>query len=44
LRLATAKIGDKDSKAEIDKVFASFDVNRAVIIFYKNREKLQLFN
>ncbi len=31
LRLATAKISDKDSRAEIDKVFASFDVNRAVI-------------
>jgi centrin-1 len=33
LRLATAKIGDKDSKSEIDKVFASFDLNRAVIIY-----------
>jgi len=31
LRLATAKISDKDSRQEIDKVFASFDVNRAVI-------------
>jgi centrin-1 len=33
LRLATAKIGDKDSKSEIDKVFASFDHNRAVIFY-----------
>lgn len=31
LRLATAKIGDKDGRAEIDKVFQSFDINRAVI-------------
>jgi len=30
LRLATAKLGDKDSKAEIDKVWGSFDVNKAV--------------
>lgn len=30
LRLATAKISDKDSRAEIDKVFTSFDINRAV--------------
>lgn len=31
LRLATAKVNDKDSKAEIDKIFTSFDINRAVI-------------
>lgn len=30
LRLATAKISDKDSRAEIEKVFTSFDINRAV--------------
>lgn len=30
LRLATAKISEKDSRADIDKVFSSFDVNRAV--------------
>lgn len=35
LRLATAKISDKDSRQEIDKVFASFDVNRAVINWLK---------
>lgn len=35
LRLATAKISDKDSRQEIDKVFASFDVNRAVIYWLK---------
>jgi len=32
LRLATAKISEKDSRAEIEKVFTSFDINRAVII------------
>jgi len=32
LRLATAKLSDKDSKAEVDKVFTSFDVNKAVLI------------
>ena len=32
LRLATAKIGEKDSIAEIKKVFASFDPNRVVLI------------
>ena len=32
LRLATAKIGDKDSRVEINKVFKSFDPNNAVII------------
>ena len=30
LRLATAKLGEKDSRAEIDKVWGSFDVNKAV--------------
>jgi hypothetical protein len=30
--LATAKISEKDSRAEINKVFNSFDVNRAVKI------------
>ena len=33
LRLATAKLGEKDSRAEIDKVWASFDVNRAVCFY-----------
>lgn len=32
LRLATAKIGEKDSRAEINKVFNSFDPNRSVIL------------
>ena len=32
LRLATSKGGEKDSRAEIDKVWGSFDVNRSVII------------
>jgi len=32
LRLATAKLSDKDSRAEVDKVFTSFDVNKAVNI------------
>ena len=30
LRLATAKIGEKDTRGEINKVFSSFDPNRAV--------------
>ena len=30
LRLATAKLSDKDSRAEIEKVWGSFDVNRNV--------------
>jgi Ca2+-binding EF-hand superfamily protein len=30
LRLATAKLSDKDSRAEVDKVWASFDVNKSV--------------
>ena len=29
MRLATAKLGDKESKTEVDKVFQSFDINRA---------------
>jgi Ca2+-binding EF-hand superfamily protein len=41
LRLATAKISDKDSRAEIDKVFASFDVNRAVRFLLNSREESQ---
>ena len=32
LRLATAKIGEKDSRAEITKVFHAFDPNRSVSI------------
>lgn len=32
LRLATAKLSDKDSRAETDKVWASFDYNRVVLI------------
>jgi Ca2+-binding EF-hand superfamily protein len=31
LRLATAKLGEKDSRAEIDKVWGAFDVNRSVV-------------
>ena len=34
LRLATAKIGEKDSRAEINKVFKSFDPNNAVIFYF----------
>jgi Ca2+-binding EF-hand superfamily protein len=30
LRLATAKLSDKESRAEVDKVFVSFDINKAV--------------
>ena len=30
LRLATAKIGEKDSRVEINKVFSAFDPNRSV--------------
>ena len=30
LRLATAKIGEKDSRTEVNKVFTAFDPNRAV--------------
>ena len=32
LRLATAKLSDKESRVEVDKVFQSFDINRAVKI------------
>lgn len=32
LRLATAKLSDKDSRAETDKVWGSFDYNRVVRI------------
>ena len=31
LRLATAKLSDKDSRVEVDKVWTSFDINKAVI-------------
>lgn len=34
LRLSTAKISDKDARPEIDKIFGSFDVNRAVIKYF----------
>ena len=41
LRLATAKMGEKDSRAEIDKVWNSFDINRCVIIFlFRERSPL----
>jgi len=29
LKLATAKLSDKDSRAEINKVFASFDLTKS---------------
>lgn len=32
LRLATAKLGDKDSREEVDKIWKSFDVNKSVHI------------
>jgi len=32
LRLATAKMSDKDARSETDKVWGSFDANRSVII------------
>ncbi len=41
LRLATAKLGEKDSRAEIDKIWSSFDVNRSVIVIWF-RERLLL--
>jgi centrin-1 len=34
LRLATAKLSDKESRAEVDKVFQSFDINRAVTFYF----------
>lgn len=38
LRLATAKIGEKDNRAEINKVFNAFDPNRSVLtIFYSGQ-------
>jgi Ca2+-binding EF-hand superfamily protein len=38
LRLATAKLNDKDSRAEVDKVWGSFDVNRSVIfVLFRER-------
>lgn len=43
LRLATAKIGEKDSRAEINKVFNAFDPNRSVIMFLF-RENSPLLN
>lgn len=43
LKLATAKISEKDSRAEINKVFNSFDTTRAVFIFLF-REKSHLLN
>ena len=43
LRLATAKLGDKDSRAEVDKVWGSFDVNKSVL-FILFREKSQSTN
>lgn len=43
LRLATAKLGEKDSRAEIDKVWGSFDVNRSVF-FDLSRVKLLCTN
>lgn len=33
LRLATAKIGEKDTRPEILKVFNAFDPNRSVLLF-----------
>jgi Ca2+-binding EF-hand superfamily protein len=33
LRLATAKLSDKDSRTEVDKVWTSFDINKAVTHF-----------
>ena len=40
LRLATAKISEKDSRAEINKVFNSFDVNRCGKITYVELKKV----
>jgi len=42
LRLATAKIGDKDSRAEINKVFNAFDPNRSVILYLFRENSLPL--
>lgn len=43
LRLATAKIGEKDSRVEINKVFNAFDPNRSVKILLL-RENSPLLN
>ena len=43
LRLATAKLNDKDSRVEVDKVWGSFDVNKSVI-FGLFRERSPLTN
>ena len=41
LRLATAKMGDKDNREEVDKVWGSFDVNRSVTIcLFRERSRL----
>ena len=32
LKMATAKIADKDGRADTDKVFAAFDINNAVLL------------
>jgi hypothetical protein len=41
LRLATAKLSDKDSRAEVDKVWTSFDINKAVrFILFRERSPL----
>lgn len=40
LRLATAKLGEKDSRAEIDKIWSSFDVNRSVIVIWFRERSL----
>ena len=43
LRLATAKLSDKDSRTETDKVWQSFDINRNVYIDLF-REKFRLLS
>ncbi len=43
LKLATAKLNDKDSREDIMKVFNSFDVNRSVFILLF-RENSPLYN
>jgi len=44
LRLATAKMSDKDSRQEIDKVWGSFDINRSVNFYFILREKSLLWS
>lgn len=39
MRLSTAKITDKGSRAEVEKVWGSFDINRSVLL-HLSREKL----